>query len=91
MANRYHGSDPNSASVTLAKLQNPVKQSFDGVNNDLKEVYKGLNNYSKALDKVVTPLYSLLLHLLMLVGLEIQGQAFTHYRLRCLVITFHVD
>lgn len=42
----------NSASVTLAKLQNPVKQSFEVINNDLKDVYKGLGNYSKALDKV---------------------------------------
>lgn len=45
--------DPGAASITLAKLQNPVKQSFDQINNDLKEVYKGLGNYSKALDKVV--------------------------------------
>lgn len=41
----------NSASVTLAKLQNPVKQSFEAINSDLKDVYKGLGNYSKALDK----------------------------------------
>lgn len=47
-------SEPGSASVTLAKLQNPVKQSFDNVNNDLKEIYKGLGNYSKALDKVIS-------------------------------------
>ena len=44
--------DQNSASVTLAKLQNPVKQSFEAINSDLKDVYKGLGNYSKALDKV---------------------------------------
>lgn len=44
--------DENSASVTLAKLQNPVKQSFEAINSDLKDVYKGLGNYSKALDKV---------------------------------------
>lgn len=44
--------DPSSTSVTLAKLQTPVKQGFENVNNDLKEVYKGLGNYSKALDKV---------------------------------------
>jgi len=47
-------SDPASTSIILAKLQNPVKQSFDQLNNDLKEVYKGLGNYSKALDKVVS-------------------------------------
>ena len=45
-------SDPSTTSVTLAKLQNPVKQSFDSINNDLKEVYKGLGNYGKALEKV---------------------------------------
>ena len=45
-------SDPHSAPVTLAKLQTPVKASFETVNSDLKEVYKGLGNYSKALDKV---------------------------------------
>lgn len=44
--------DSAAATVTLAKLQNPVRQSFESVNNDLKEVYKGLGNYSKALDKV---------------------------------------
>ena len=38
--------------MTLAKLQNPVKQSFDAIQSDLKDVYKGLGNYSKALDKV---------------------------------------
>lgn len=51
LAHRYF-SDQNSASVTLAKLQNPVKQSFEAINSDLKDVYKGLGNYSKALDKV---------------------------------------
>lgn len=44
--------DQNSAAVTLTKLQNPVKQSFENINSDLKEVYKGLNSYTKALDKV---------------------------------------
>jgi hypothetical protein len=38
--------------MTLAKLQNPVKQSFDRVNDDLKKIHSGLNKYSKALDKV---------------------------------------
>ena len=38
--------------MTLAKLQNPVKQSFEAIQSDLKDVYKGLANYSKALDKV---------------------------------------
>ena len=60
LADRSCLPDPNSASVTLAKLQNPVKQSFDIINNDLKEVYKGLGNYSKALDKVTSPASSIL-------------------------------
>jgi hypothetical protein len=41
----------NSASITLAKLQNPVKQSFDAIKSDLQEVYNGLGNYSKVLEK----------------------------------------
>ena len=44
--------DQASPSITLAKLQNPVKQSFEAINSDLKEVYKSLGNYGKALDKV---------------------------------------
>ena len=50
-AHRYF-QDQSSASITLAKLQNPVKQSFEAINSDLKDVYKGLGNYSKALDRV---------------------------------------
>ncbi|MCJ1405600.1 hypothetical protein MMC11_008828 [Xylographa trunciseda] len=42
---------PTSASITLAKLQNPVKASFDVIKYDLGEVYKGLGVWSKALDK----------------------------------------
>lgn len=45
--------DHSIASLTLAKLQNPVKQSFDAVNSDLKEIHKVLGDYSKALDKVI--------------------------------------
>lgn len=44
--------EPNSASITLAKLQNPVKQSFEQVTEGLKKVYAGHNKYGKALDKV---------------------------------------
>ncbi|KAI9829994.1 MAG: hypothetical protein M1826_005167 [Phylliscum demangeonii] len=43
--------DPPSASMTLAKLQNPVKQSFDAIHNDLKHIYDGLGKYQKALEK----------------------------------------
>ncbi|MCJ1469990.1 hypothetical protein MMC07_008635 [Pseudocyphellaria aurata] len=39
------------ATLTLAKLQHPVKQSFEVVNSDLKEIHKVLGDYSKALDK----------------------------------------
>ncbi|MCJ1267130.1 E3 ubiquitin-protein transferase rmnd5b [Lobaria immixta] len=41
----------SNASLTLAKLQNPVKQAFDAVNSDLKEIHRVLGDYSKALDK----------------------------------------
>lgn len=47
--------EPNSASITLTKLQNPVKQGFDRVTDDLKKVYAGHNKYGKALDKVKSP------------------------------------
>lgn len=48
--------DPSQASITLAKLQNPVKSSFDTINDSLKETHSGLNKYSKSLDKVAGPL-----------------------------------
>ncbi|EYE94504.1 ubiquitin-protein ligase RMD5 [Aspergillus ruber CBS 135680] len=44
-------SDPTQASITMAKLQNPVKSSFDSINDSLKESHSSLNKYSKALDK----------------------------------------
>ena len=46
--------DPGSASITLAKIQNPMKSGFDKVNDDLKKVHKGQSSYGKALDKVGT-------------------------------------
>lgn len=49
-ANQF--TDPSQASVTLAKLQNPVKSSFDSINDTLKETHSGLNKYTKSLDKV---------------------------------------
>ncbi|EBA27338.1 hypothetical protein KXX16_008784 [Aspergillus fumigatus] len=45
-------SDPGQASMTLAKLQNSVKSSFDAINDNLKEHHSALNKYSKALDKL---------------------------------------
>ncbi|OCL08718.1 hypothetical protein AOQ84DRAFT_363865 [Glonium stellatum] len=50
-ARKALSTDPKSTSMTLAKLQTPVKQSFDKVNDDLKKIHSGLNKYSKALDK----------------------------------------
>ncbi|KAI9719394.1 MAG: hypothetical protein M1812_003465 [Candelaria pacifica] len=44
-------SDPDSASITLAKLQDPIKKSFTKVNDDLKQIHSGLGKYTKALDK----------------------------------------
>ena len=44
--------DPLSTQITLAKLQTPVKSSFDNINSGLKEVYGGLNKYSRTLDKL---------------------------------------
>lgn len=46
--------EPDSASITLAKLQNPVQQGFWKVNEDLKKIHKGHNSFGKALDKVCT-------------------------------------
>ncbi|KAE8379128.1 CTLH/CRA C-terminal to lish motif domain-containing protein [Aspergillus bertholletiae] len=44
--------DPSQTSITLAKLQNSVKSSFDSINDSLKETHSSLNKYSKALDKL---------------------------------------
>ena len=37
----------------MAKLQTPIKQSFEKVTEDLTEITKGLNAYSKAMEKVL--------------------------------------
>ena len=47
--------DPTSASITLAKLQNPVKAAFNATNDNLKETHSALNKYGRALDKVSGP------------------------------------
>jgi len=44
--------DPASAQITLAKLQAPVKASFDDMTGSLKATRGGQNNYQKALDKL---------------------------------------
>lgn len=44
--------DPNSRQITLAKLQNPIKTSFDGIFSGLKDTHGLHNKYTRALDKV---------------------------------------
>lgn len=44
--------DPNSAAITLAKLQNPIKQSFEKAVEDLKKVHTATNKYGKSLNEV---------------------------------------
>lgn len=44
--------DPTSAQVTLARLQNPIKISFDGLNTSLKETNAGHSKYARALNKM---------------------------------------
>lgn len=36
----------------MAKLQNPIKEGFETVNQDLRDVSKSHRNLGKALDKV---------------------------------------
>ncbi|RMZ76794.1 hypothetical protein DV737_g4635, partial [Chaetothyriales sp. CBS 132003] len=45
-------SDPDSRTITLAKLQNPAKASFDAISASLKEVHGSHNKYARALDRV---------------------------------------
>lgn len=44
--------EPTSAQITLAKLQNPVKNSFESINSSLKEIYGGHNKYTRVLEKL---------------------------------------
>lgn len=44
--------DPSTAAITLTKLQNPVKTSFDGMLAELKDVHSSHTKYGRALDKV---------------------------------------
>jgi E3 ubiquitin-protein transferase RMND5 len=41
---------PELTAMHMAKLKQPVKASFDRIEDDLKEVNKGLNQYQKALN-----------------------------------------
>lgn len=38
--------------MVMTRLQNPVKQKFDAITNDLKEVTKAQKAFGKSLDKV---------------------------------------
>lgn len=44
--------DPSSASITLAKLSNPVKTSFDGIYSGLKEAHSSHAKYQRSLDRL---------------------------------------
>ncbi|CAK7263979.1 hypothetical protein SEPCBS119000_000764 [Sporothrix epigloea] len=50
--------DPHAASLILTKLQNPIKEGLETVNNDLKAVSKTQKEFGKALDRSfpVTPI-----------------------------------
>lgn len=41
--------DPHTTSLTLTKLQNPIKEELDGLNSNLKHVYKAQNEFNKSL------------------------------------------
>lgn len=47
--------DPSSAAIQLAKLQTPVQQSYENMNNCLKKVQKAQSGYQKALNKACFP------------------------------------
>ncbi|KAI0837588.1 CTLH/CRA C-terminal to lish motif domain-containing protein [Hypoxylon sp. FL0890] len=46
--------DPHTTSLTLTKLQNPIKEELDGLNSDLKAVYKAQNEFNKSLKNAFT-------------------------------------
>ncbi|KAK6063062.1 hypothetical protein SCUP515_12765 [Seiridium cupressi] len=46
--------DPHVTSITLTKLQNPIREGLEAVNDDLKSVHKGQARFGKALDKAFT-------------------------------------
>ncbi|RKF78971.1 LisH domain-containing protein C29A3.03c [Golovinomyces cichoracearum] len=51
--------DPNSAPITLATLQNPLKKGFDQINEDLNKVHRAYAKYGRALEKENFPIKSL--------------------------------
>lgn len=44
--------DAHTISMAMTRLQNPVKERFDAITNDLKDVTKAQKAFGKALDKV---------------------------------------
>lgn len=46
--------DPHTTSLTLTKLQNPIKEGLDGLNSDLRAVYKAQNEFNKSLKNAFT-------------------------------------
>ncbi|KAG8159903.1 hypothetical protein KVR01_010540 [Diaporthe batatas] len=47
--------DPHTTSLTLTRLQNPVNEGFDTIQQDLRKVDKVRKNYGKVLDKYFPP------------------------------------
>ncbi|OAA65984.1 regulator of gluconeogenesis [Niveomyces insectorum RCEF 264] len=43
--------DPHAASLVLTRLQNPIKEGFEKINDDLKAVSKTQKEFGKALDR----------------------------------------
>lgn len=54
-SSNHHRPEPQTAPMTLAKLNTPLKQGLDTALKDIKPIYSGLNKYGKALDKVLLP------------------------------------
>ena len=44
--------DPHTASLTMTKLQNPIKTAFEKVNDDLKATSSAHKKVGRSLDKV---------------------------------------
>ena len=83
--------DPKSASLTLAKLQNDTMGDFEGITKELKEVYKGQSSYSKALDRVWSLFDKFCVRESDVLFAEVQRQTTADFRLRCAVFPSHVD
>ncbi len=44
--------DPHTTSLTLTKLQNPIREGLDALNNDFRNVHKAQKDFEKALKAV---------------------------------------